>query len=124
MRVLIATRQRQGHRPDDYFHAVDGELVRLPTEPCIDQLCPCGNAVIGVASSRATTTFTVGERDLDPGAYGEMLRESLTRDGLIEAFDETMLAAYTQRHLEIAEEAPDGAVMRVRFQDAGRVQEP
>lgn len=124
MRVLIATRQRQGQRPDDYFRAVDGELVRLPTEPCVDDLCRCGNAVIGVASSEATTTFTAADRTIDPDTYAQVIRESLTRDGAIEGFDEPTLAAYTRRHLEIADEAPDGAVMRVRFHDAGGVLGP
>ena len=68
MKLLTATRERQGERDGDFCFAVEGELV-LPGFVCAtdeadpDDGCGCGRAFSGMSSLRATTTALV--RDLD-----------------------------------------------------------
>ncbi len=68
MRLLTATRDRQGERDGDFCHAIEGELVLLGFVCATDQAdpdggCGCGRAFSGMSSLRATTTAVV--RDLD-----------------------------------------------------------
>lgn len=70
MKLLTATRERQGERSGDFSHAVEGELVLLGLVCADDQrdpdgagACGCGRAFSGMSSMRATTTALV--RDLD-----------------------------------------------------------
>ncbi len=68
MKLLTATRERQGERDGDFCYAVDGELVLLGLVCADDEAnpdggCGCGRAFSGMSSMRATTTALV--RDLD-----------------------------------------------------------
>ena len=68
MKLLTATREGQGERDGDFFHAVEGEVVILGEVCATDQDdplggCGCGRAFSGLLSRRATTTALV--RDLD-----------------------------------------------------------
>ena len=68
MKLLTATRERQGERDGDFCHAIEGELVLLghvcaDDEKNPDGGCGCGRAFSGMSSMRATTTAVV--RDLD-----------------------------------------------------------
>ena len=68
MKLLTATRERQGERDGDFCFAVEGELVLLGFVCATDQDdpdggCGCGRAFSGMSSMRATTTALV--RDLD-----------------------------------------------------------
>jgi hypothetical protein len=68
MKLLTATRERQGERDGDFCHAIEGELVLLGFVCATDEAnpdggCGCGRAFSGMSSMRATTTALV--RDLD-----------------------------------------------------------
>jgi hypothetical protein len=68
MKLLTATRERQGEQDGDFCFAVEGELVLLGYVCATDQAdpdggCGCGRAFSGMSSLRATTTALV--RDLD-----------------------------------------------------------
>jgi hypothetical protein len=68
MKLLTATRERQGERDGDFCFAVEGELVLLGFVCASDEAdpdggCGCGRAFSGMSSMRATTTALV--RDLD-----------------------------------------------------------
>ena len=68
MKLLTATRERQGERDGDFCYAVEGELVLLGLVCADDERdpdggCGCGRAFSGMSSMRATTTALV--RDLD-----------------------------------------------------------
>jgi hypothetical protein len=68
MKLLTATRERQGEQDGDFCHAIEGELVLLglvcsDDERDPDGGCGCGRAFSGMSSMRATTTALV--RDLD-----------------------------------------------------------
>jgi len=68
MKLLTATRDRQGERDGDFCYAIEGELVLLGVVCAADEAdpdggCGCGRAFSGMSSMRATTTALV--RDLD-----------------------------------------------------------
>ena len=68
MKLLTATRERQGERDGDFCNAIEGELVLLGFVCATDEAdpdggCGCGRAFSGMSSMRATTTAVV--RDLD-----------------------------------------------------------
>jgi hypothetical protein len=69
MKLLTATRERQGERTGDFCHAIEGELVLLgfvcaDDERNPDGGCGCGRGFSGMSSMRATTTALVGDLDL------------------------------------------------------------
>ena len=122
MRVLVATRQGQGNLQDDFFHCIEGELVRMPDFACADPNCGCDRSVAGMASSKASTTFmSVDRSDLDRDAYRRLFLDALERDGWIERGERSSdLDAWIQWHIELAEEAPPGVVLRARLERGGR----
>lgn len=68
MKLLTATRERQGEQDGDFCYAIEGELVLLGFVCATDEAdpdggCGCGRAFSGMSSMRATTTAVV--RDLD-----------------------------------------------------------
>jgi hypothetical protein len=76
MRVLVATRERQGDEIYDFFWAEEGEMV-FPPEACRRADCACGNAFAGIDSVRHTTTAKVVERpDLDREACIRLFQAS------------------------------------------------
>jgi hypothetical protein len=78
VRVLVATRETQGERDDDYCWTVDGELVRLPLADCANPACGCVRGFAGLSSHRATTTALIEEwSTLDPDRYAELIRADL-----------------------------------------------
>jgi hypothetical protein len=86
MKVLVATAQTQGLRPNDFDFCVEGELVTVGLVCATDRRdpdggCGCGRAFAGLNSHRATTTAKVNEIELSEDDYVEALRSSLTQQG-------------------------------------------
>jgi len=119
MQVLVATKRTQGWRSTDHFRALDGELVRLPTDGC--GLADIGehHAAHGVGSRGHTTTFAVVERSLlDAVDYRRILRDEIIE---AESFpdpptreQEEWLAEFIGFHLDIAENLVEGSVLELR----------
>lgn len=125
MKLLTATRERQGERDGDFCHAIEGELVLLGFVCATDQAdpdggCGCGRAFSGMSSMRATTTALV--RDLDvsfddarlavEGYYGSA---GMGPDVLGEAEFTAMVAETLIEMAEIAGSVPVGAVVGRRL---------
>jgi hypothetical protein len=121
MKVLTATHQTQGDRPGDFCWTVDGELVRFPEVICDrDRLnpdggCGCGRAFAGMASSKATTTAEITDRDMTPEEYTVALGASMHRDGWLEQEDDMLVEELAGELLDLAETFPLGAVLGVRL---------
>jgi hypothetical protein len=65
MKVLVATEETQGRRPNDFCFTEEGELVLFGSEcsrETIDGPCGCRRSLVGVRSGMATTTVRVVER--------------------------------------------------------------
>ncbi len=84
MHILVATRETQGAMPDDFFWAVDGELVRLPFDECARPGCGCSWSFSGLASSRATTTALVVDSPLTVEEYRIGVRDGLVRQRFLD----------------------------------------
>ncbi len=70
MKVMVATREGQGLRKNDFCHAEDGEPVGFPTVECdgerVDGSCGCRRSMVGLKSGKSTTTFKVADiSDID-----------------------------------------------------------
>jgi hypothetical protein len=90
MRVLVATTDEQGTQEGDYSWTLEGELVLTgPLLECCDpSRCGCGRGFPGLGSARATTTALVVERpDLRPADLRQAIRDSLERQGWLEALE-------------------------------------
>lgn len=116
VKVLVATTERQGDRHDDYAWAVDGELVYVPTDNCDCPGCGCGRGFAGMASSRASTTALVVERnDLAVQDLSNALSDSLERQGRLSggwsADDEELFRLLFQRLLVSGSHFPVGSVI-------------
>ena len=119
MKVLVATSHTQGQRPDDFCHTLEGELVRLPVVVCDCPDCGCERAVEGLASHKATTTFTIAERaDLDADGYRSLLAEHLVDGGWVVGTPGTAEAAwvndFVDQHLLVTARCTIGDVLEVR----------
>ena len=88
MKLLTATRERQGERDGDFCFAVEGELVLLGEVCATDQEnplggCGCGRAFSGLRSDRATTTALVRDlqlsrEDLELAVAGRFAANGIT----------------------------------------------
>jgi hypothetical protein len=118
MKVLIATNQTQGQRTDDFCHTLEGELVRLPAVVCDCSDCGCDRAVEGLASHKATTTFTIAERvDLDAARYRSILVNHLVDGGWVVGEPGTVDTAwvhdFANLHVEITRQFAVGDILEV-----------
>jgi hypothetical protein len=125
MRLLTATRERQGEDSGDFCHAVEGELVLLGFVCATDQAdpdggCGCGRAFSGMSSMRATTTALVRDLDLTPDDVRMAVEGYYTAAGMgPEAIGAEELAAAVAEELDImariAAWVPAGAVVGRRL---------
>ena len=125
MKLLTATRERQGERDGDFCYAVEGELVLLGLVCATDERdpdggCGCGRAFSGMSSMRATTTALV--RDLDVpiddvklAVEGYYVSSGLGLDLIGGAEFADLVAETVVEMAEIAEAVPVGAVLGRRL---------
>jgi hypothetical protein len=125
MRLLTATRERQGERDGDFCHAIEGELVLIgfvcsDDEADPDGGCGCGRAFSGMSSMRATTTALV--RDLDVSfddarmaVEGYYVSAGMGPGVLGEVEFTAMVAETLMQLAEIADALPVGAVVGRRL---------
>ena len=125
MKLLTATRERQGERDGDFCFAVEGELVLQGFVCATDQAdpgcgCGCGRAFSGMSSMRATTTALV--RDLDVSLADVRLAvegyyvAAGMGPGAIGGDDfEELAAATVEEMVDIAPWLPAGAVVGRRL---------
>ena len=111
MKLRTATPERQGERPGDFCHAIEGELVVLGLVCATDQNdplggCGCGRAFSGLQSRRATTTALVRDLDLSRDDLEFAIAAWLAGDGI---------TARTIGDLEYAELFVDTVDELIRF---------
>lgn len=125
MKALVATRQTQGRRKNDFCHATEGEFVTFGSEcdrETVDGVCGCKRALVGFDSSKATTTFRVLVVDITEDGLRDLLRAKLTKEGWIsEAFtaeqNDEMLDANVSDTISLwssFEKCPEGTVVKRR----------
>jgi hypothetical protein len=87
MKVFTA-RAPELPQPDDFSFTLDGELVTMPIALCDCPECGCQRSMAGLATARATTTFTVSDLPMDFTEYVGALRDGLTRQGYWRSADD------------------------------------
>jgi hypothetical protein len=127
MKLLTATRERQGERDGDFCHAIEGELVVLGLVCADDERdpdggCGCGRAFSGMSSMRATTTALV--RDLDVSiadvtlaVEGFYVSYGVGPDVIGEAAFADLVAETVVEMADVAEPFPVGAVVGRRLDE-------
>lgn len=137
VKVLVATTEAQGQRPDDYVSAVDGELVYVPFTGCapttddgghahggehvvgehvVGEHGGCDRGFAGMASNRGTTTALVVERlDLTVQDLFTALGDSLERQGRLSSewtpTESELFRRLFQRMLATASHFPIGSIV-------------
>ena len=85
MKVLIATKETQGRRKNDFCHAEPPEFLMFGFEcdgETVDGECGCRRALVGTSSDQATTTFKVTERvGMTVDGYAKVIFAALERQG-------------------------------------------
>ncbi len=118
MKVLVATVETQGQRPNDFNYCIEGELVTVGLVCATDRRdpnggCGCGRAFAGLNSHLATTTAMVKEVGLSEADYVEALRSSLAQQGWPTS-DVQELAAWLAH---LVSEWPVGTILERRIDD-------
>ncbi len=84
-KVMVATKETQGRRKNDFCWATEGEILRFGME-CdgeeVDGGCGCRRSLVGVDSMKATTTAKVVEMPgIDEKSLATIVGASLTKAG-------------------------------------------
>jgi hypothetical protein len=125
MKLLTATRERQGERNGDFCHAVEGELVLVGDVCATDEAdpdggCGCGRAFSGMSSLRPTTTALVRDLNLSIGDLRLAVEGYFVAFGMgaevigpVEFAD--VVSVSVDDMVDIASYLPDGAVVGRRL---------
>ena len=118
MKVIVATKETQGQKGNDFFWGKEGELA-YPSWVCDrdrrdpDGGCGCGRGAGGLESHKSGTSFKVVEVDYDTD---ELLRRATV--SMIEAgWGEDMGPAVVEMILDIAEGHPEGTILGRRIDE-------
>ena len=125
MKLLTATRERQGERDGDFCFAVEGELVLLGFVCASDEAdpdggCGCGRAFSGMSSMRATTTALVRDLDLSvddvrTAVEGYYVAAGMGPDVIGRGEFAELVTATVDEMVDIAPSLPAGAVVGRRL---------
>jgi hypothetical protein len=125
MKLLTATRERQGERDGDFCFAVEGELVLLGFVCATDRAdpdggCGCGRAFSGMSSMRATTTALVRDLDLSVddvriAVEAHYVAAGMGPDTIGAAEFAELVSATVDELVDVAPSLPAGAVVGRRL---------
>jgi hypothetical protein len=118
MKVLVATKDGQSMRKNDFSHTNDGEFVGFVFE-CegeqVDGSCGCRRAFGGLSSHKSTTTAGVIQKELTESQYLELYLRSRREAGWLKESDDCSWAEAEARDmLRIAAAFPVGAILEKR----------
>ena len=84
MKLIVATKEKQGVRENDFHHTNEGEIVYFGFEcdcETVDGPCGCKRSLVGIDSHKASTTFKVVEKNITETELNKMLKDSLAKAG-------------------------------------------
>lgn len=121
MKILVATKEKQGQRKNDFCWATEGEIVNFAFEcdgESIDGKCGCRRSMSGVESLKSTTTIKVIESEKTESDIMAAIRAGLEKGGWLklgtEKQNQEMINSNTAEVLKIAAHFPAGAVLEKR----------
>lgn len=123
LKVLVATKELQGVRKNDFSFTDEGELVKFASA-CdgeeIDGGCGCRRAFAGVDSLKASTTAKVVEIELTPETFKQRLHESEIKAGWMDPIGtldkeaQEYLDNISKELLDLASHFPVGMILEKR----------
>jgi hypothetical protein len=108
MKVLVATKETQGRRRNDFCWAKEGELLKFAFEcdgESIDGKCGCRRSMTGVESHKGTTTMKVAELGITMKGYVELIKDAYLKGGWFEDDPKTLQETAETDAKIIAEQA-------------------
>lgn len=87
MKILVATKDQQGRRKNDFCHAVEGEIVSFVSEcdgEAVDGQCGCRRAMSGLTSHQSTTTFKCVDLPITVDELKGKVKDGLGSGGWLE----------------------------------------
>lgn len=121
IRVLVATKETQGRRKNDFCFAEEGELIMRGSEcdgEAVDGNCGCRRAMSGVRTQLATTTMKVVELGIAPEDIKKQMKDSLVKGGWASLMKpeqvEEMVNSNYKENKELAEYFGVGAIVERR----------
>ena len=121
-RVLVATKETQGRRSNDFHWCQEGELVTFPASVCdgeeFDGACGCRRSMTGVHSLKGTTTVQVVYLQGGTQLLQSELRSYWSQSGWSRLLDATtieeMIAADSEEIVRIASAFPVRTILEIR----------
>ncbi len=93
IKCMVATKDTQGQRENDFCFATEGEIVRFGPLCCsdkdLDGGCGCARSLVGIESGKSTTTMKIVELDITQAKYLAMVKASVKKSD-DDATDETI----------------------------------
>lgn len=101
MKLLVATKETQGKRKNDFCFCDEGEIVIFPVFECdrerIDGDCGCRRSMVGTKSRKATTTMKVIDSITTCAELENIIRQSLDNGGWLKLMDEKEIQKWITR---------------------------
>ncbi|MDP3729411.1 MAG: hypothetical protein Q8R26_01465 [bacterium] len=92
MKLLVSTKETQGHRENDFCFVPDSEFVTFPVIECTgegpDDKCGCRRSMSGLISKKGTTTFGVVDRQMTQRQFEKKVYQSMKNDGWVSRMGE------------------------------------
>lgn len=118
MKIIVATKERQGDRGGDFCDADEGEIVIPVLCDGEHDGCSCDRLFIGVRTSKETTTAMVEESDLSREDYQRQIIESeVIREYTELGMSPRVARAHADELLKLAEQFRAGAVLERAGED-------
>ncbi len=106
MKVLVATKQKQGIRKNDFSHTNEDELVKFGFEcdgESVDGECGCKRSFCGFETSKATTTAKIVNKNITKDDYIKLLKKALNKEGWLQGMTEAEVQDIAEELLSIAD---------------------
>jgi hypothetical protein len=119
MKVLVATKEMQGARSNDFCWAKVGEYVTFPSECSneeVDGNCGCRRSMSGVSTHKSTTTVKVVNKHITTTGLAKALAAGLVNAGWYPSHKAALphAAERAKELAEIAKAFPVGTVLERR----------
>lgn len=119
MKLIVATKEKQRMRENDFHHADEDEIVYFGTEcdcETVDGPCGCKRSLVGIESHKGSTTFKVVEKDITEKELRKMLKENLAKAGWGQISNRA-INSDVRGLIRLAEQFPVGSILERRGDD-------
>ncbi len=125
MKILVATKEGQGVRDNDFCFVPRGEPIRLSTvcntdRGHVDGNCGCSRSFVGLFCMKGTTTVMVCDWPIDSVGYLELVYASIRRAELDVLLGDDaakeMGAEWASRVIDFCEPLEIGTVIEMRHE--------